>query len=132
MSSMLENRKSLRRKMVLPVKVLIDQETHLAHTLDITPGGARIGALRQQLKVETIVILQRGSKRAKFRIAWVRQLAPTEVHAGVEALDPPDEFWGVGLADGDTSGQSRHAGFPDASLRCFQNPSGTQVRLDPS
>jgi hypothetical protein len=100
MSSMLENRKSLRRKMVLPVKVLIDQDTHLAHTLDITPGGARLGALRQQLKVGTIVILQRGSKRAKFRIAWVRRLAPTEVHAGVEALDPPDEFWGVGLADG--------------------------------
>jgi hypothetical protein len=85
--------------MVLPVKLLIDKETHLAHTIDITPGGARLGALRQQLKVGTIVTLQRGPKKAKFRIAWVRQLAPTEVQAGVEAVDPHDEFWGVSLSD---------------------------------
>jgi hypothetical protein len=99
MMSMLENRRAPRRKMVLPVKLLIDKQTHLAHTIDITPGGARLGALRQQLKVGTIVMLQRGPKKAKFRIAWVRQLAPTEVQAGVEAVDPHDEFWGVGLSD---------------------------------
>jgi hypothetical protein len=97
---MLENRKSTRTKMVLPVKVFIDKDTHLAHTIDITPRGARLGALRHQLKVGMIVILQRGSKRAKFRIAWVRQLAPTEVHAGIEALEPQEEFWGVSLSNG--------------------------------
>ena len=96
---MLENRRSLRNKMVLPVKVVVNSDTHLAHTLDIAAGGARLGALRQELKVGTIIMLQRGAKRAKFRIAWVRQLAPGELQAGVEALESQDDFWGVGLSD---------------------------------
>ena len=30
--------------MVLPVKVWIDNDTHLAHTIDIAPTGARLDA----------------------------------------------------------------------------------------
>jgi len=41
---MLEKRKSPRSKMVLPVKVWIDNDTHLAHTIDIAPTGARLDA----------------------------------------------------------------------------------------
>jgi len=36
---MLERRNAGRRKMVLPVKVSIDNDTHLAHTVDITPSS---------------------------------------------------------------------------------------------
>src|SRR6266550_7453895 len=43
--------------------------------------------------------LQRGSKKAKFRIAWIRQLAPNEIRAGVECLHDVDNFWGVNLSD---------------------------------
>jgi hypothetical protein len=96
---MLEKRKSPRKKMVLPVKVWIDKDTQLAHTIDIARTGARLGGLRQQLQVGMIVTLQRGSKKAKFQITWVRQLAATEVHAGVEALEPQDEVWGISLSD---------------------------------
>jgi hypothetical protein len=96
---MLEKRKSPRSKMVLPVKVWIDKDTHLAHTIDIAPTGARLGALRQQLQVGMIVILQRGSKKAKFRITWIRQLTPKEAQAGVEALELQDNFWGISLSD---------------------------------
>ena len=85
--------------MVLPVKIVIDGNTHLAHTLDITAGGARLGALRQQLKIGCTITVQRGAKRTRFRIAWVKQLAPREVQAGIEALEPQDDFWGVGLSD---------------------------------
>ena len=95
---MLDKRKYSRRKMVLPVKVFIDQVTHLAHTVDITESGARLGALRMQLKPGTIISLQRGSQRAKFQIAWVRQLAPTELQAGIESLQPQNSFWGVDLS----------------------------------
>jgi hypothetical protein len=95
---MLNKRKTPRRKMVLPVKVLIDQVTHLAHTVDITEDGARLGALRVQLQPGTIISLQRGSQRAKFQIAWVRQLAPTELQAGIESLQPQNSFWGVDLS----------------------------------
>jgi primosomal protein N' len=95
---MLNKRKSPRIKMVLPVKVLIDQVTHLAHTVDITESGARLGALRMQLQPGTIISLQRGSQRAKFQIAWVRQLAPNELQAGIESLQPQNSFWGVDLS----------------------------------
>jgi len=98
---MLEQRKSPRRKMVLPVKVSIDKITHLAHTIDITDAGARLGGLRAQLQPGMIVNLQRGSQKAKFRIAWVRQLAPNELQAGIECLEPQPNFWGVDLSDGE-------------------------------
>src|SRR6266852_5459384 len=81
-----------------PRKVLIDQVTHLAHTVDITDSGARLGALRTQLQPGMIISLQRGSQRAKFQIAWVRQLAPNELQAGVESLQPQNSFWGVDLS----------------------------------
>jgi hypothetical protein len=107
---MLEKRKNNRRKMVLPVKVMIDQVTHLAHTVDITESGARLGALRTELKPGTVISLQRGSQRAKFQIAWVRQLAPTELQAGIESLQPQSSFWGVDLSQApETKKESQQA-----------------------
>jgi len=85
--------------MVLPVKVSIDKVALLAYTVDITDGGARLGGLRTQLQLGMIVSLQRGSHKAKFRIAWVRELAPNELQAGVECLEPNSNFWGVNLSD---------------------------------
>ena len=82
-----------------PVKVTIDNLTHLAHTIDITDVGARLGALRMQLHRGTIISLQRGSKKAKFRVEWIRELAPNELQAGIESLEPQDNFWGVDLSD---------------------------------
>ena|ERR1700693_3828426 len=96
---MLEKRKSSRRKMVLPVKISVGKVTGLAHTIDITPSGARLGALRGQLQPGMIISLQRGSNKAKFRIAWIRQVAPNELQAGVESLEIQNNFWGVDLSD---------------------------------
>src|SRR5713226_887210 len=96
---MLEKRKLQRRKMVLPVKVSIDRATCLVHTVDITHTGVKLGALRTELQPGMIVSLQRGAQKAKFRIAWIRQIAPKELQAGVESLEPTDNFWGVDLSD---------------------------------
>ena len=71
----------------------------LAHTLDITPSGARLGALRTQLQPGTTISLRRGPKKAEFRIEWIKQLAPNELQAGIEALEPQNNFWGVNLSD---------------------------------
>ena len=98
---MLEKRKVPRKKMVLPVKVSTDTVTLLAYTVDITHGGARLGGLRGELQLGMIVSLQRGSHKAKFRVAWVQELAPNELRAGVECLEPHSNFWGVNLADRD-------------------------------
>ena len=85
--------------MVLPVKVSFDKANHLAHPVDITHTGARLGGLRAQLQPGMIITLQRGSKKAQFRIAWIQQLAPTELQAGIEALEMQDKFWGVDLSN---------------------------------
>jgi len=57
---MLERRNAGRRKMVLPVKVSIDNDTHLAHTVDITPRGAQLGALRTQLQPGFAARIEKG------------------------------------------------------------------------
>ena len=85
--------------MVLPVKVSIDKVTHLAHTIDITNVGARLGAIRTQLQPGAIISLQRGSKKAKFRVEWIRELASNELQAGIESVEPQNSFWGVNLSD---------------------------------
>jgi hypothetical protein len=95
----LEKRNSLRNKMVLAVKVSLDADTHLVHTLDITDAGAQLGGLRTQLEAGMIIGLQRGRQKAKFRIVWIRQLAPNELRAGIECLEPKKKFWGLELAD---------------------------------
>ena len=85
--------------MVLSVTVSLDKVTYLAHTIDITHTGARIGGLRAGLQSGMIISLQRGSNKAKFRIAWIRQVAPNELQAGVESLELQNNFWGVDLSD---------------------------------
>jgi hypothetical protein len=37
--------------------------------------------------------------QAKFRIAWIRQLAPNELRAGIECLEPQNKFWGLDLSN---------------------------------
>jgi hypothetical protein len=48
--------------MVLPVKLLVGEATQLAHTVDITCGGTRLGGLRAALQPGETVILQRNHR----------------------------------------------------------------------
>jgi hypothetical protein len=97
---MLNRRKSPRRTMVLSVKVSIDKVTHLAHTVDITPTGARINCAHlTQVQPGTIIVVQRGSRKAEFRVQWTRQLGPDEQQIGIESLEPQSNFWGIDLSD---------------------------------
>src|SRR6266566_1787710 len=95
--------------MVLPVKVSVDKVTHLAHTVDITPRGARLGALRKQLQPGMIISLQRGSSKAEFRVQWIRQLGQNELQAGVESLEPHNNFWGVDMSGEREAKDDAHA-----------------------
>ena len=96
---MLEKRNSRRSKMVLAVKISLDATSDLVHTVDITDAGAQLGGLRIQLRPGTIIGLQRGRKKATFRIAWIRELAPNELRAGIECLQPQKDFWGIQGSD---------------------------------
>lgn len=120
--------------MVLPVKISVDKVTHLAHTVDITTTGARLGALRTQLQPGMIVILQRGSTKAKFRVQWVRQIGPNEVQAGVESLEPQNNFWGVNLSEeGEAKKDNREPrtciGHAKSNLRCTTEQLGSGGRV---
>jgi hypothetical protein len=97
---MLNKRNSLRRKMVLPVKISVDNASHVVHTVDITAAGARLASLRVELQPGAIIMLQRGVKKAEFRVHWIRPLGPSELQAGIESVVPlRDNFWGVDLSD---------------------------------
>ena len=79
--------------MVLPVKLSSGDDTQIAHTLDITRGGARLGGLRTHLQSGETVLLQRGSKKARFRIVWIRELGHNEIQTGIVCLEPQNNLF---------------------------------------
>ncbi len=96
----MERRKAKRTKMVLPVKVSISGASHLAHTYDLNYGGARLGGLHTEIKKGEVVSLQRGSKKANFKVVWVQQLGPNEMQVGLQAIEKQTNlFWGVDISE---------------------------------
>jgi len=109
--------------MVLPVKVSAQQTTHLVHTVDISGVGARLGGLRTVLVAGTTVELQRGSRKAKFIIKWVHQLAANEIQIGVESVEPQDNFWGVDLSQQDKQSRADMDALMTLLSRSAKSPS---------
>ena len=107
MDNGLGKRRHKRIKMVLPVRVwardISDKLVNeLAHTLDITPGGARLGAIHHNLKMGDKLTLQYHQRKIQFRVVWVKQLEGTkEYQVGLEALGGGGETWGLELTDCD-------------------------------
>lgn len=93
-------RRSLRRKMVLPVTVIRrgGQEKYLSHTLDLTDDSARLGGLRYMLEPGETIELQRGASKAKFQVVWMgAQGSAMEGQAGVRSLEPEKVIWNINL-----------------------------------
>lgn len=89
-----------RTKMVLPLRVWLEDlsaeaPTYLAHTIDTSEIGCRLGGLRKELFPGQIITLQRGQHKAPFRVIWSRQLEPHENQAGLEAVDHSVNIWSV-------------------------------------
>jgi len=90
-----------RVKAVLPVRISGNDDsgqayTELAHTLDITPSGVRLGSIYRQLKVGGVLTLQYKQYKAEFRVVWIKQRQDRkEHHVGLEALNQND-FGGLG------------------------------------
>ena len=99
----LDKRTSRRTKMVfglrLPQPQLLTPDL-LAHTLDISCSGARIGALREWIEPGSMLIVQRRHTRAQCRVIWSREVGPREVQIGIELLGHGGPFWGLDLDDG--------------------------------
>lgn len=79
----------------------------LAHTLDLTPGGARLGSIRHELKaLDTLIVFYR-QRRMEFSVVWTRLLAKGEHQVGLQALSQAKEAWLTGLFN--SSGQPAKA-----------------------
>jgi hypothetical protein len=68
----------------------------LAHTLDISYSGAKIGGLRDSLQPGSTLVIHYKHSRAQARVMWSRQLIPGEIQVGVEFLKPA-QFWAVDM-----------------------------------
>jgi hypothetical protein len=95
------NRKQDRIRAVLPVRVKGKDvsgnvfET-LAHTLDLTPTGARLGAIRHELKALDIVTVLFRKRRIEFTVMWTKKLKDcSEYQAGLKMLAEEGDPWGL-------------------------------------
>ncbi len=98
----MDNRRRYNRtKAVLPVRVSGNDGagapySDLAHTLDVTESGIRLGFVRRELEVGSRLTIQYRQHKAEFRVIWTSQLTRLkEHHVGLEALVPRD-VWGLG------------------------------------
>jgi hypothetical protein len=96
-----KNRRHARTKAVLPVKVsgrdiLGNSYQDLAHTLDVTPDGARLGTIHRQFELGDAVTLQYRTRRADFRVVWTKLLAARgEYQIGLEMVTQERDPWGL-------------------------------------
>ena len=99
-------RRHKRIKVVLPVRIsgkdaANNSVNELVHTLDITPNGARLGAIHHQLQTGDKLTLQYRQRRIQFRVVWVKPLEGTnEYQVGLEGLNAGGDNWGLELPDG--------------------------------
>ena len=100
-------RRQKRIKVVLPVRISGKDASNnpvneLVHTLDITPNGARLGAIHHALRAGEKLTLQYRQRRIQFRVVWVKPLAGTnEYQVGLEGLNSTGENWGLELPEDD-------------------------------
>lgn len=90
-------RRSRRTKSVVPVRLRItgDQESHLAHTLNATNSGVRLGGYRGEIKVGDEFVIQYRHAHARFRVIWIAALdEASEKQVGAECLEPGKHLWG--------------------------------------
>jgi len=94
------NRRRLERtKAVLPVRVSGTDASGIsfqepAHTLDITPEGARLGAIRRELKADDKLTIQFRQRKTEFRVIWTRHLDGTrEYQVGLQSTAKDRDAW---------------------------------------
>ncbi len=114
-SAQTDRRRQDRIQAVLPVRVRgVDTAgttfEELAHTLDLTPTGVRLGAMRHQVKaLETLTIFYH-QRRMDFKVVWTKLLEGTkEYQVGLKAFSQEKEAWGLSLFNSSAQPQERAA-----------------------
>ncbi len=98
-------RRQARTQAVLPVRVRGKDDSgalfeELAHTLDLTSTGAKLGAIRHKLQaLDTLVVLYR-QRRIEFTIVWSKLLEGTrEYQVGLQTMAQQNDPWGLSLSN---------------------------------
>ena len=90
-------RRSKRTKSVVPVRLRIagSQESYLAHTLNVTNHGVRLGGYRGAIEVGDEFVIQYRHAQARFRVIWIAARdESSEKQIGAECLEPGKHLWG--------------------------------------
>jgi hypothetical protein len=97
-----KQRQEDRMKAVLPVRIMGEDAggedfEDLAHTLDLTSAGARLGAVRRELDPSTEITVFYHRCKMQFRVAWTRRLPGTsEYQVGLQSIPDADTVpWGL-------------------------------------
>jgi hypothetical protein len=98
----MNKRRGNRTKAVLPVKIKGKDSTgkafeELAHTLDVTTAGARLGAIRHELNVLDEITVFYRQRKIQFKVVWIKKMSGTsEFQVGLQAVTSDKEPWGLG------------------------------------
>jgi len=96
-------RRGSRTKAVLPVRLKGKDVTgqafeEMAHTLDVTTTGVRLGSVRRELNPQDEVTIFYRQRKMQFRVVWTKKMKGTsEFQVGLQALTQEKEVWGLSL-----------------------------------
>src|SRR5579859_906474 len=102
-------RRGNRVKAVLPIRIkgkdsLGKSFEELAHTLDVTAQGARLGSVRHELNVKDEITIFYRQRKIQFRVVWIKKMKGTsEFQVGLQAATQDKEAWGLGSQESQTA-----------------------------
>jgi hypothetical protein len=74
------------------------KDSHLAHTLDVSNHGVKLGGCRGEMKVGDKIEIQYQRKHAQFQVAWIiSREGSSQKESGAECLEPGKQVWGARL-----------------------------------
>src|ERR1700756_4612754 len=99
-----QKRQQNRLKGVLPVRVRgtdKDGQTfdEIAHTLDITVIGSRVGAIHHELRIADRVTVVHRQRRMEFLVVWTKLVGKHEYQVGLQAVKQEKVSWGLNSED---------------------------------
>ena len=98
-------RRGSRTKAVLPVRIKGKDAAgqafdEMAHTLDVTTTGVRLGSVRRELNPQDEVTIFYRQRKMQFRVVWSKKMKGTlEFQVGLQALTQEKEVWGLSLLE---------------------------------
>jgi hypothetical protein len=134
-------RKHARVKNVLPVRCwgtdgMGKPFVELAHTLDISHSGVRVGGFTTLVAMGDVINVQYRHNKARFEVAWVgRPGSAKDAQIGIKCLETSKDIFGLGLKDelivddyqGDLALESKRKGMENRSHQRYTAKGGIDL-----